>query len=170
MLAPAGPPRSSGAASLVTALSLARHSCELVARTRPAGCRPLLELGDELFVRYRHRRAPAARVPTPKHQLVLADVLEQRSEVAAAVRLLAFDGRAQLGRREADPGHFMLGGWKPPVRRAGRRVRAVAGGWVRFAVAGRARQPGRPVALGPRITPIACLTPASNCSGASPGM
>src|SRR2546426_4396639 len=80
MFAPAGPPRSTSAASLVTALSLARHSCELVARTRPAGCRPLLELGDELFVRYRHRRAPAARVPTPKHQLVLADVLERSEE------------------------------------------------------------------------------------------
>src|SRR2546422_8135922 len=61
MLDPAGPPRSSGAASLVTALSLARHSCELVARTRPVGCRPLLELGDELFVRYRHRRAAVLR-------------------------------------------------------------------------------------------------------------
>src|SRR3989441_8766327 len=98
--------------------------------------RPLLELDDELVVRYRHRRPFAARVPAPEHQLVLADVRDQRSEVAAAVALLVLDHLAERGGRETDPRHLVVRRRQPPVRRAWRRGRAVARGRGGFAMAG----------------------------------
>src|SRR5207247_1385743 len=106
--------------------ALSRHGRKLVARTRPAGRRPLLELGDELVVRYRHWWPVAARVPAPEHQLVLADMREERREIAAAIALPVLDRLAQRARRETDPRHLVVRWRQAPMRRARRRVRAVA--------------------------------------------
>src|SRR6059036_14194 len=120
----------------------------LVTRTRPAGGRPLLELRNELVVRYRHWCPVAARVPAPEHQLVLADVRDKRREVAAAIALLVLDRLAERARRETDPRHLVVRRRQAPMRRARRRVRAVARRGVRFAVAGRTLEAGRPVSRG----------------------
>ncbi len=54
-------------------------------RTRPAGVRPALNLCDKNIVRHRYWRAIPARIPAPQHQFVLADMLDQRCQIAITV-------------------------------------------------------------------------------------
>src|SRR5690348_15479044 len=106
---------------------LAGHSSVSVELLR-TGCttlHPLLELGDELGVRNGHRTSAQAGIPAPKHELVMAHVLEKRFEVLVAVGLGVLDRPTEIAARPADEDHLRLRRWQVPVRSSGRDVGSV---------------------------------------------
>lgn len=112
----------------------------------PSVC-PALELGDENVVRHRYRRPSLTRIPTPEHQFVVADMLDQRGEIAVTVAGTVLDHCAQLVGRQTDPGHFVRGWRQAPVRRPWRCVSAVTGWRITLGVAGSAGQTRRTLAV-----------------------
>ena len=96
--------------------------------------------------------------------------LSSASKSRSPLLLLVLDHRAQLRGGQADPGHLLVRRRQRPVRCAGRRVRAVAGGRIGFGMAGGAGQARRALAFGAAHHAIVCGVPASNCNGASPGI
>src|SRR5216684_6629395 len=84
-------------------------------RARRAGIHPLLELGDKIVVGNGYRFAAKAWIPAPKHELVVADVLDKGREVLAAVGLSIFDRPAKVAAGEPDENHFPLRRRQMPV-------------------------------------------------------
>src|SRR5690348_2772117 len=81
-------------------------SCGLPRRTSRAALRPCFDERARLLLRARHRRTAEARLPRPADQRVLADVVDQLFDFAAAIAGRVLDLGADLGERLAFPTHL----------------------------------------------------------------
>lgn len=96
----------------------------LLCGARRACCLPLLYFRLKLIVRYGDGSASLAGIPSPHHQLIFGEVLDELIEIPVAVLLWIFNGFTKLRVGEALPDHRHSRGRQTPAGSAGGKVRA----------------------------------------------
>src|SRR5205823_3988625 len=110
-----------------------------------SGGLPLFHLRGKLVMRHRDGGAPFARVPSPRHQFVLRQVLDELIDIAVFIFLRVLDRTANLRVDETLPDHRRGGRRQAPSRRSRRHMRA----WeIMVLMAGAALFRGHTVAVG----------------------
>src|ERR1700716_2738833 len=89
-------------------LLLSETSCRLlpgIGRARSSSCLPLFHLRSKFLMRHRNGIPAFTRIPAPRHQFILRQVLDELIEVTVLVLLRVFNRTAKLPVAKALPNH-----------------------------------------------------------------